>query len=232
MELVCYCLLSALLTRGQGQEQVLQYEYCRPTSISQGATAVPTRGCERWSWPTIGTVWQPGPNDTTSGPMTAPCHPGPRWCASPKSPGAGWRKATARPDRVVGAGPMYLGLTPKAKRYVAQQGPLNTDTLVAWLENNQVLGKMMRADRPLKTKTQPKAVSRCVFGVGSCLVGNVYSRGLVLFWASLPVSRLHSWSPVMSVSFILKPLFRLDPPTFVDCFRVYAVSTSASFHLV
>ena len=31
------------------------------------------------------------------------------------------------------------------------------------------------------TFTRVADVSRCVFGVGSCLVGYVYSRGLVLF---------------------------------------------------
>ena len=56
-------------------------------------------------------------------------------------------------------------------------------------------------------------MSRCVFGVGSCLVGYVYSRGLVLFWASLPVSRLHSWSPVMSV-FYFETTLPSRPPHF------------------
>ena len=70
------------------------------------------------------------------------------------------------------------------------------------------------------------SLSRCVFGVGSCLVGYVYSRGLVLFWASLPVSRLHSWSPVMSVCLLFWNHSSVSTPP-----RSSIASGSTQFHV-
>ena len=66
------------------------------------------------------------------------------------SSGAGWT------DRVPGAGSGHQALPREAKRYMVQQGPWKTETVIALLENHQVLGEMMGADRTPKVEAPPK----------------------------------------------------------------------------
>ena len=93
-------------------------------------------------------------------------------------------------------------------------------------------------NRPLMSKPRATVarknslVSRCVFGVGFSLVGYVYSRGLVCFephYLLVVCTRVPLLGQCVFYFDITPPV---STPTLFDCFRVYAVSMSASFHLI